>query len=213
MREIVKQIFPEWSRQFEGRVTHMYLDTKGLVTVAVGNLIDPVQQAVRLPFRREDGTIALMSEIQSEWTLVKSHTELAKQGHTAAAKLTKLHLDESAIDSLVRARLLQNWEYMRKTYWPNCEEWPACAQLGVSSMAWAVGAGFPKIFKTFRRFAAEKNWEGCAGECKINAPGDKSVARRNEATKQLFLTADIQETDQYDSLLPDGEHLPEVPNA
>jgi GH24 family phage-related lysozyme (muramidase) len=35
----------------EGNVAHMYLDTKGLVTIGIGNLIDPISLALTLPFQ------------------------------------------------------------------------------------------------------------------------------------------------------------------
>ena len=39
-----------WTAQFEGRVAWPYLDVKGLVTVGLGCLIDPVSAALPLPF-------------------------------------------------------------------------------------------------------------------------------------------------------------------
>src|SRR5580704_1499007 len=50
MYSSVRDIFPNFSKQFEGRVGWMYLDVKGLVTIGVGNLIDPLPAAVGLPF-------------------------------------------------------------------------------------------------------------------------------------------------------------------
>lgn len=35
----------------EGNIGHMYLDTKGLVTIGIGNLIDPLSLATPLPFQ------------------------------------------------------------------------------------------------------------------------------------------------------------------
>src|SRR5690606_6058570 len=56
----------------EGRVDCMYLDVKGLVTVGVGNLVDPVHLAERLPFRRPDGSLATREEIRAAWHTVKT---------------------------------------------------------------------------------------------------------------------------------------------
>ena len=36
--------------QYEGKIPHMYLDTKGLVTVGVGYLLATVVEAQKLPF-------------------------------------------------------------------------------------------------------------------------------------------------------------------
>jgi GH24 family phage-related lysozyme (muramidase) len=200
MRAVVIEHFAKWSQRFEGRIPHMYQDRKGLVTIAVGNLIDPVQQAVRLPFRRHDCSLALMSEIQAEWTVIKSNSKLAKAGHAAAAKLCKLHIDDTAIDDLVVRKLQENWAWMRARYWSGCDEWPACAQLAVSSMAWAVGAGFPSIFKTFQSLAKKHDWTGCAVQSHIKAPGDKSIERRNEANRQLLMRAAEQTPEEYNQI-------------
>lgn len=53
MHASVKSYFIAFSKQFEGRIHCMYLDTHDppLVTVGVGNLIDPVSEAAKLPFR------------------------------------------------------------------------------------------------------------------------------------------------------------------
>ena len=76
MKDSIRKIFPEFSRKFEGYVNWMYLDVKTLITVGVGNLIDPVSLAVNLPFTKKDGTKASQDEIKAEWTQLKSRTEL-----------------------------------------------------------------------------------------------------------------------------------------
>ena len=38
--------------RFEGRIAHMYLDTKGLVTVGVGKMLRNEAAALKLPFVR-----------------------------------------------------------------------------------------------------------------------------------------------------------------
>ena len=47
MRPSVFAAFPGFITRFEGRLPFMYLDTKGLVTTGVGNLIDPLVPASR----------------------------------------------------------------------------------------------------------------------------------------------------------------------
>jgi GH24 family phage-related lysozyme (muramidase) len=51
----VQSAFRSFTEQFEGCVSFMYLDVKGLVTVGIGNLVDPVGVAQALPFRFGSG--------------------------------------------------------------------------------------------------------------------------------------------------------------
>ena len=50
MWDSVKQGFRAFTLPLEGEIAWMYLDTLGLVTVGLGNLIDPVELALELPF-------------------------------------------------------------------------------------------------------------------------------------------------------------------
>lgn len=70
----------------EGVVKYMYLDIKGLVTIGVGNLIDPINAALNLPFRYKNkpgvtnaGQSASRADIEAEWKLIKGKQELAQK--------------------------------------------------------------------------------------------------------------------------------------
>jgi hypothetical protein len=181
----------------------MYQDCKGLVTVGVGNLIDTVSEACKLPFVHTDGTPATSAEIAAEWYTIKHTPGLDKQGYKAAARLCKLHLTAEGMTSLVQAKLASNWDFMCMRYpcFASADTWPASAQLAASLMAWAVGPGFPGIFKTWSTFAARADWNGCAITCEINATGNPGVIPRNKAVKALFLLAVIQPASDYDKLV------------
>ena len=58
IRPSVRAIFWPFTDPLEGVVSTMYLDAIGLVTVARGDLIDPVDAALDLPFVYGDGTPA-----------------------------------------------------------------------------------------------------------------------------------------------------------
>lgn len=200
MRSVISDRFFSWSQRFEGYVAWMYLDVKGLVTTGVGNLIDPVGAALVLPWKRADGSLATQGEIASEWRTIKTHTELAKLGHVVAKRYCKLHLEHDDVEKLVQQKLAANWDWMRKHYFPACDEWPATAQLATSSMAWALGAGFPVTFKNYAAAAKKRDWAGCAAACKISTKNNAGVAPRNEANKALLLKAATQTPEQFDEL-------------
>jgi GH24 family phage-related lysozyme (muramidase) len=189
MYDVVRNIFPDFSKQFEGRVSWMYLDVKGLVTIGVGNLIDPLSAAIGLPFvHRDDGSPATRDEIGAEWTALKSNTSLAQRGYQACKAVTRLGLTDDAIDDLVRRRLDQN-EVLVKQAFADWDTWPADAQLGVHSMAWAMGAGFPAHFPMFSAACKKQDWNGAAANCHINDAGNPGVRPRNDTNVTLFRNA------------------------
>jgi len=189
MRDSVKNIFPDFSKNFEGYVHWMYLDVKGLITIGIGNLIDPVSLAVYLPFTKKDGTPASKAEIKAEWEQLKARTELAKLGHKAAMKYCSLRLSDEAIANLVRTKLEQNEAYLIKHHFPEFNDWPADAQLAVLSMAWALGSNFPATWKILKAACIAKNWKLAALNCHINEVGNAGVKPRNEANVKLFNSA------------------------
>src|SRR5215472_6467072 len=106
-----QQSFPAFSTKFEGRIPFMYLDIKGLVTVGVGNLVDPVEVAQALPFRFKNkpgnptpGAPATPDQIASEWRRLKNDPELAQKGFRACEALTGLELGDESLGALILAR-------------------------------------------------------------------------------------------------------------
>lgn len=187
MRPEVRAQFPGFTARYEGRIPWLYVDVKGLVTVGLGCLVDPVGLATSLPFHRPDSSPASTAEIRAEWTLIKTTPDLPKRGAGAAGKLAKLRLSESAIDDLARHRLDAN-ERILAACFPKWEEWPAAAQLAVLSMAWAAGAGFTRKFPRFTVACLAKDWAGAAAECKLREAGNPGIVPRNVKNRELLLS-------------------------
>ncbi len=186
MKDSVRDAFVPFTDKFEGTVNSMYLDVKGLVTVAIGNLIDPAPAALTLPFLHADGTPATRVQIAAEWHTVKADTSLAKKGWTAAKKVTRLHLDADGIKKVVQDKLFLN-EYILKRRFPEFEQWPADAQLGLLSMAWACGANFN--FPKFEAACKRQDFLTAAAECRMAEAGNPGLIPRNVANKILFTNA------------------------
>ena len=160
----------------------MYLDVKGLVTVARGNLIDPVNTALGLPFMR--GAVpATRPEIAAEWQVVKSHQEMTHTGAHAFAAITGLRLSDKGIEDLVLTHLDGNEAFLRKRF-PDFDVWPADAQLATFSMAWALGAGFH--FPTLEAALHKQDFVAAALSCKMNEAGNPGLKPRNIANKILY---------------------------
>jgi hypothetical protein len=193
----VRNGFLAFSQPLEGRVRWMYLDIKGLVTTGVGNLIDPVTSALKLPFvHKSDGSPANEAEIGAEWQRLKGNQALAQKGHTACEAITELRLTDVAVDQLVLAKFDGNDRVLRQAF-SNWNEWPADAQLGAHSMAWA-GAGFPVKWPKFKAAAEARNWKAVAAESHIDETGNPGVKARSAAHDQLFHNADVVESSDLD---------------
>lgn len=185
MRASVLASFIDFSAKFEGICPWMYLDVKGLVTIAIGNLIDPAPLALSLPFMK--GAVpATKAEIQAEWESVKKLQNMAKLGGGVFARVTKLRLTKDDVEKFV-LRKLHEIESELKILYPEWEEWPADAQLGLLSLSWAAGvhAHFPKL-----EAAAEKqDWTICAHECHMDDTHNPGLTPRNVANVHLFQNA------------------------
>jgi GH24 family phage-related lysozyme (muramidase) len=191
MYDSVRNAFIGFTTNYEGRINWMYLDIKGLVTIGIGNLIDPVELAVGLPMvQKSGGAAASEDDIRSEWATVKGHTELAQQGWRAAGAVTNLTISDADIDTLVLAKLEANATALKNTSeFSGFESWPADAQLGILSMAWGLGPGFGPSWPHFRAACGAGDWNTAAAQCRIDETGNPGVRRRNDADQQLFQNA------------------------
>jgi GH24 family phage-related lysozyme (muramidase) len=189
MHESVRRSFPEFSKRFEGYVRWMYLDIKGLVTVGIGNLVDPEHLAVVLPFTdKATGQAATQSVIAAEWRMLKGTVALAQRGHKACEAVTQLRLSDEAIGNLVRRRLVAN-ERVLKEIFPELESWPADGQLGVFSIAWAAGAALSQKFPNFTAACRRGDWPAAVEHGRLREQGNPGVIPRNVANARLFRNA------------------------
>lgn len=210
MRDVVIEQFIPFNIPKEGRVRHMYADVLGLITIGIGNLIDPMSVAMGLPFQFGDNLPAASSEIAVEWQNLKhrccgeykdprhcawrlvdgsfdpQRPCMAHQGHLAAAKFTKLWLSEFEIGKLCAAKMREMWGHLL-TYIPRLEEWPSDAQMGLLSMAWAMGPGFLLHYPGFLRAARAKRFDECSRECTMREDNNPGVKPRNAANRILFM--------------------------
>jgi GH24 family phage-related lysozyme (muramidase) len=185
MRAAARAFFLQFSEPFEGAVYHMYQDVKGLVSVGIGNLIEPIQLGWGFPWRRADGSLASQSEYIAEWNLINSKPELAQQGWTAATRYCKLHLSKEDVETLCYAKMDSN-EVILKQRISNYDEHCADVHLMLHSWAWAVGpsAKYPQMLKLI----VAKGYGAAANECDIN-PKVGTIILRNAANRQCLLNA------------------------
>lgn len=179
MRQSVIEIFPTFTRPLEGEVLWPYQDVLGLVTVGYGCLIEPVSLALPLKW---EGDLS-PGQVRAEWAKVNA---LPKAMHFARYKAAStLRLTEQSADELLDHRML-DFEVTLQKYFPAWDDFPADAQLAAMAMAWACGAGFPKTFTNFTRFANMRDWSGAAKCAAIRTDGNPGIVPRN-AQVQLCL--------------------------
>lgn len=188
MKASVEAGFVGFSAPLEGVVRWMYLDIKGLVTVAIGNLIDPVSLALSVPFVWPDGTAATSSEIRTEWQKVKSNTSLARKGYRAAENVSQLRLTDEGVEALVH-KVLRTFDAEMLKRYPAWESWPADAQLATFAMAWACGPAFGRTFKGLDASLKRGDWKSAATQCRIDDSKNPGVTPRNKAMRQLYFLA------------------------
>lgn len=147
MRSSVRERFLAFTEPLEGGVPWPYADIRNLITIAYGNLIDPLSMALPLPFVRPDGSPATQPEITAAWLAVKGDPASAKRGHVYARGLTTLRLTKEGMADLALRKLDSNDSVLRARL-TNWEDLPANAQLAMHSLAWACGPGanFPRLF-------------------------------------------------------------------
>jgi GH24 family phage-related lysozyme (muramidase) len=172
----------------EGCIQHFYADVKGLITVGVGNLVDPIEAALGLTMYRADGVKASRTEIREDWNAVKANPYAARLGHRYAAKLTRLRMRDEDIRVMVEAKLLQNEDVLVKRF-PSWDDFPADAQLATHSMSWACGPHFH--FPKLEAALLASDFRTASTECQMNEAGNPGLVPRNKANRVLYRNANV----------------------
>jgi GH24 family phage-related lysozyme (muramidase) len=169
---------------FEGVVPWMYLDTKGFVTVAVGELLATPAHALALAFVDANNQPSTPAAIQAEYTRVSA---LSPGKFPAAFYRSPLSptLPHPAVDVLL-ARHLTLFDTQLNQRFANYSVFPDAAKLGLLDMIYNLGVtGLFNGFPTFMSYVQNQNWAGAATQCLRNGPSPQ----RNDWTRQQFLAA------------------------
>src|SRR5262249_43474834 len=138
------------------------------------------------------GAPATPDQIAAEWQKLKGNPNLAREGFRACEPITDLALSDDDINALVLARVTANESFLKRQQWfEDFDAWPADAQLGLLSMAWAMGPGGPGQFPKFRAACESLAFKTAAAECKMNEAGNSGLVPRNQANFTLFSNASV----------------------
>jgi hypothetical protein len=197
MQASAQSVWFKFISPYEGVVPYMYLDTRQLVTVGVGNLIEPLNLALVLPFQFKvtntlgitPGRLATHAEIEAEWKHLKNHPMagvLAHYGHTRCRGETNLELSTASQQQLFWTKTSSTEMGLRQRF-PSWDRWPADAQLGLLAMGWGLGTGPLGLgrFTKFNAACSKQDFDAAADESNISSwPAD-----RNGASVRLFRNA------------------------
>lgn len=160
----------------EGRVPHLYLDTKGFVTTGVGHLVPSLNHALTL-------SLAPKEKIESDWSSVKKMPPGLVASKYAAC--TVCRMSNHDIDTLFTSDIQRFVDGIAKTI-PKYGTWPELVQTAVFDMSFNLGmAGFAKYHHLLASLNAG-DWKSCAAQCHRNGISET----RNQQTAQMFLDAD-----------------------
>lgn len=192
MKPSVRAAFYAFNAPLEGVVSWFYADVKGLITIGVGNLVDPIETALALPMYRLDKVRATPDEIRADWNAVKSNPHAAKLGHKYAERLTRLRMRDEDIETLVLRKLDSNVAVLRQGF-PEWDSYPADAQMAMCSLAWACGPAWwqpgPRRFPRLAAACRARDWLTAEKECHMNEAGNPGLIPRNVRNKALFRNA------------------------
>jgi GH24 family phage-related lysozyme (muramidase) len=177
--DAVRADFEQW----EGKISYMYLDTRGLVTVGIGKMLADVAAAQALAFvRRADGMAATAAEIAADFAAVSAQAA----GKLAASyqKYTSLDLPDAVIGDLLKS-VLAGFESGLEQSFAGYDGYPLAAKRALLDMAYNLGIDGLLKFRKLKAAVEAGDWPTAAAQCHRNGPSDQ----RNDWTRARFLEA------------------------
>jgi len=170
----------------EGCVPWMYCDSRGFVTVGIGNLVSSPAIAATLPFRHVNGEGALPTERETAWARVN---DAYKPNRSAAAyrEVTDLRLSQDFMRDLVASRLAGEFIPGIQRLCPGFDTMPLPARRALVDMAYNLGVHGLAMFPHMLAAVNAGDWEMAANQCHRSTCRDT----RNAWTAQMFVDAAI----------------------
>jgi GH24 family phage-related lysozyme (muramidase) len=168
---------------FETSIPWMYLDTRGLVTVGVGQMLPNLAAAQALTFHHPNGVPATPDAIHADFARVRALP--AAQSCQAYRCATSLTLPGASITALLTAATTANDAALRARI-PNYDALPTPAKLALLDMAYNLGT--PKLLRQYPLLLAAvegQHWLVASQQCHRTGPSPV----RNRWTAQQFLLA------------------------
>jgi len=168
---------------FEGIVPWMYLDTKGHVTVGVGEMLKTAARAQSLGFVDRNNEPATADAILADYHRVSALP--AAKGADFYRASTSPTLPPDTTDAILMQHLTFFDGRLNRRF-ANYATFPDPAKLGLLDMIYNLGvSGLFKGYPSFTSYVQNQDWSNAATQCHRHGPS----AERNNWTKQQFLAA------------------------
>ena len=168
---------------YEGCVEHMYLDTKGYVTIGVGHLLSTLAAAQTLAFiTQKESKSATKDQIKTDYEAVKKQTKgLVSSSYK---KHTKLKLKKADIDKLTNKHIDSFEGELKKIYGSDeFGKYPSDVRLALFDMIFNLGmTNLKSKFPTFNKHIKDKKWSEAAKESNRSDVSES----RNKYVKDLL---------------------------
>ncbi|WP_149981854.1 hypothetical protein [Pseudoalteromonas rhizosphaerae] len=173
--------------KYEGNVPHMYLDTKGYVTVGVGHLLKDVEAAKKVPFIiRDTGAIASIKQIEDEFKLIKSKP-FGSQAAVFYKPFTKLVTTEAVREAQVEQHIRIFESELKRIYGVSeFASYPNDVKLALFDMIFNLG--MPELkdeFPNFNKHMKVRDFKQAA----IESNRKDVPTERNTYVRNLFKSA------------------------
>lgn len=171
--------------RWEGKYRHLYLDTKGLVTTGIGNLVRTPEDAVGLGLVL-GGVAATPAQARDAWAAVKRmQPGLRARSYEVASPL---RLTEEAVDQLVARRLNDEFVPGLRRLWPSFDAFPVQAKSALVDMAYNCGLSGLAKFTHLGADVQRQDWVAASSSChRMSARPE-----RNDWTAAQFMYAASQ---------------------
>ncbi|OUJ14908.1 peptidoglycan-binding protein [Acetobacter sp. DsW_063] len=197
----------------EGRVAHFYLDSRSLVTVAVGYYCPTAEDATTLSYlNKTTRAPATAAEKKKEWETIQAlspaHTP---NSHNAKfyESSTTLVMPDAEITRLFDVKLQEFYADLVDVF-SGFDSYPEKAKIALFDMIYNLGEGRNadparhrkatglRQFHTLIAACQNHDWVKAAGACRRHGPSDQ----RNNDTKALFLACAAEDRTALQSAAP-----------
>ena len=163
---------------FEGSIPHMYLDTRGYVTVGIGKMLPTPSAAQLIRFVRR-GTQDLANVLEIQDAFLKVRGSIAGRPAASYRNLTDLDLAPGEADRLLNAELEKAEDRCRNLF-GGWDKFPLPAQLALLDMVYNMGEGRALTaadrqagrrehglfqFHKLRESVAKEDWAAASRDC------------------------------------------------
>ncbi len=167
--------------RYEGKISHMYIDSNGFVTVGVGHLLKDLASAQKLNFKKSNSIPATKNDIKADYEAVKKQPK--NRFASFYKKYVKLKLLDANINTLTNKHI-DSFEGELKRIFSDFSTYPSEVKFALFDIIFNVGmTDLNNKWPSFIKAVKLKDWTIAAKESNRKPP---ISAERNKYVKSLF---------------------------